>query len=82
MPFLHLICAQIEAQMPKSSDHAIVATIMAAYASSTILTGLVFLILGIYKLGSVIQFFPRHILIGCIGGIGLFLILVLSFNNE
>jgi MFS superfamily sulfate permease-like transporter len=58
---------------------------MVAYACSTIITGLVFLFLGLFKLGNLIQFFPRHILIGCIGlsfilltiigGIGVFLIL-------
>jgi len=36
--------------------------------------GLSFFILGALKLGAVIGFFPRHILIGCIGGIGAFLI--------
>ena len=47
---------------------------MASYAMSCVLTGCVFLFLGYYKLGNMIQFFPRHILVGCIGGIGLFLI--------
>ena len=37
--------------------------------------GLAFLIFGLLKLGSVIGFFPRHILVGCIGGVGAFLIL-------
>jgi MFS superfamily sulfate permease-like transporter len=60
--------------MVGSSDAEIIATIMVGYACSTIVTGIVFLILGIFKLGNVIQFFPRHILVGCIGGIGLFLI--------
>lgn len=49
------------------------ATILLSYAASTILTGVLFFLLGYFKLGTVIQFFPRHILIGCIGGIGLFL---------
>jgi SulP family sulfate permease len=75
MPFLHIICSIIETKMKNSSDKEILATIMAAYAMSTLITGIVFLLLGIYKLGNVIQFFPRHILVGCIGGIGLFLIL-------
>ena len=44
------------------------------YACSTLVTGIVFLLLGVFKLGNVIQFFPRHILVGCIGGIGLFLL--------
>ncbi|KAJ8330548.1 hypothetical protein O5D80_001526 [Batrachochytrium dendrobatidis] len=74
MPFLHIMCETIVKEMSGSSTHDITATIMTSYAMSTLLTGIVFLILGIFKLGSLIQFFPRHILIGCIGGIGLFLI--------
>ncbi|KAJ3274174.1 hypothetical protein HDV01_003457 [Terramyces sp. JEL0728] len=75
MPFLHIMCQIIETQMVGQSDHSILATIMVSYASSTIVTGLVFILLGVFKLGTVIHFFPRHILVGCIGGIGLFLIL-------
>ncbi|RKP00289.1 hypothetical protein CXG81DRAFT_568, partial [Caulochytrium protostelioides] len=58
-----------------ASDHVILANIMFVYACSTVLTGLVFLLLGWCRLGNMIQFFPRHILVGCIGGIGFFLLL-------
>ncbi|KAJ3156911.1 hypothetical protein HDU86_003446 [Geranomyces michiganensis] len=74
MPFLHIICRTIHSEMHGAAPHAILATVMIAYAMSTLLTGLVFLLLGIFKLGTLVQFFPRHILVGCIGGIGLFLI--------
>ena len=50
------------------------ATAIAAYSISTLLTGLAFFILGFCKLGSLIGFFPRHILVGCIGGVGYFLV--------
>lgn len=36
--------------------------------------GLSFFLLGALKLGTLIGFFPRHILVGCIGGVGAFLI--------
>ncbi|KAJ3040061.1 hypothetical protein HDV00_011510 [Rhizophlyctis rosea] len=74
MPFLHIMCTIIEDRMKGQPSNAILATIMVSYAMSTILTGLVFLLLGMFRLGNLIQFFPRHILVGCIGGIGLFLI--------
>lgn len=74
MPFLHLMCEIIESKMRGADSRGITATIMVAYASSTILTGIIFLLLGVFRLGNMIQYFPRHILIGCIGGIGLFLI--------
>lgn len=43
--------------------------------SSFDLTGLTFFLLGFFRLGSLIGFFPRHILVGCIGGVGVFLII-------
>ena len=38
------------------------------------MAGLTFFLLGYFRLGSLIGFFPRHILVGCIGGVGVFLI--------
>ncbi|TPX30574.1 hypothetical protein SmJEL517_g05888 [Synchytrium microbalum] len=76
MPFLHIMVRTIESKIAPGDgqQHELMATIMVAYAMSTICTGLAFLLLGHFKLGAVIQFFPRHILVGCIGGIGLFLV--------
>lgn len=51
----------------------VLATTIVAYAMSSILTGIIFLVLGLFKLGSLVSFFPRSILTGCIGGVGLFL---------
>ncbi|KAJ1554670.1 hypothetical protein HK096_002460 [Nowakowskiella sp. JEL0078] len=74
MPFLHIMCRIIEDHIGAQNQREVMATIMVTFSLSTILTGIVFLLLGIFKLGNVIQFFPRHILVGCIGGIGLFLL--------
>ncbi|CAG8666853.1 8526_t:CDS:10 [Gigaspora margarita] len=54
-------------------DDYIIATTMLSFALSSVLTGLAFLLMGALKLGSLIEFFPRHILVGCIGGVGWFL---------
>jgi SulP family sulfate permease len=70
MPFFYIMVRIIQDEMQGASNEAILATIMVAYAMSTVLTGVVFLLLGIFKMGNLIQFFPRHILVGCIGGIG------------
>jgi sulfate permease, SulP family len=43
--------------------------------SSLDLAGLTFFLLGFFRLGSLIGFFPRHILVGCIGGVGVFLVI-------
>ena len=71
VPFFHSIVAIITNNV--SDDSHIVPTTMIAFALSSILTGLAFGLLGYMKLGSLSEFFPRHILVGCIGGVGAFL---------
>ncbi|ODN79912.1 hypothetical protein L202_03801 [Cryptococcus amylolentus CBS 6039] len=73
VPFFHILVTTFE-QVIGDDDKAIVATTMVAFAFSSILTGLVFFCLGAFKLGGLIGYFPRHILVGCIGGVGVFLI--------
>lgn len=63
----------IMARMGTSNPHAVIATVITSFACSSVITGIVFFILGAFKLGSLVSFFPRHILIGCIGGVGFFL---------
>lgn len=76
VPFFHILSSSITSDigLEAGNERAIAATTLAAYALSSILTGLCFLLLGFFKLGNVMGFFPRHILVGCIGGIGVFLI--------
>lgn len=50
-------------------------TVFVAFALSSIIVGIFFFILGYFKLGNTVYYFPRHLIIGCIGGIGIFLIL-------
>lgn len=57
----------------RENSRTILATTITSYALSSVLTGLVFLVLGLFKLGSLVSFFPRSILTGCIGGVGIFL---------
>ncbi|KAK7680114.1 hypothetical protein QCA50_016839 [Cerrena zonata] len=73
-PFFHSMALSIMNDMQGASSDAIIATTIVSYAFSSIVTGLVFFILGKCKLGSLVGFFPRHILVGCIGGVGYFLI--------
>lgn len=60
--------------MGDSSPPAIIATTIVAYASSSILTGILFFLFGYFHIGYIVGFIPRHVLIGCIGGIGWFLV--------
>jgi len=48
-------------------------TVMVMFAIASILVGLVFFLLGKFQLGKVVYFFPTHVLIGLIGGIGILL---------
>lgn len=73
VPFFHKMAYSIMDQMEGKPPEAIIATTIVSYCLSSILTGLIFLALGAFKLGNLVSFFPRHILIGCIGGVGFFL---------
>ncbi|KAF2747334.1 hypothetical protein M011DRAFT_56124 [Sporormia fimetaria CBS 119925] len=74
VPFFHNMAYSIMGRMEGQSDEAIMATVIVAYCLSSIITGLIFLSLGAFRLGNLVSFFPRHILIGCIGGVGFFLV--------
>ncbi|KAH7102554.1 sulfate anion transporter [Auriculariales sp. MPI-PUGE-AT-0066] len=75
VPFFHMIGTTILNELgPDADPRSVIATTMAAFALSSILTGIAFMLLGKFQLGALINFFPRHILIGCIGGVGWFLI--------
>lgn len=58
-----------------SNSDVIMATVITSYAMSAVLTGVIFLALSYWKLGDLVSFFPRSILLGCIGGVGVFLFL-------
>jgi SulP family sulfate permease len=53
---------------------AVISTTITSYALSSILTGIVFFLMGSCHFGYIVGFIPRHILIGCIGGVGWFLV--------
>jgi SulP family sulfate permease len=71
VPFYHAIVGVLQANI--TDDKTLVATTMFAFAMSSVLTGLAFGLLGLMKLGRLSEFFPRHILVGTIGGVGAFL---------
>ncbi|KAF2862764.1 hypothetical protein K470DRAFT_242747 [Piedraia hortae CBS 480.64] len=73
VPFFHKMTYLIMARMGTDRPDALRATTIASYAMSSIMTGLIFLILGSARLGTLVNFFPHSILTGCIGGVGIFL---------
>jgi len=52
---------------------AVYSTTMVAFALTTAVTGVFFYLLGRFKLGTIVSSFPRHTIVGLIGGIGIFL---------
>lgn len=74
VPFFHGIAYRIVDRIGEDNPKSVLATTITAYALSSIITGAVFFLMGVFHLGSLIGFFPRHILIGCIGGVGWFLV--------
>lgn len=74
VPFFHKMAFLILSKVGPDNPHSVLATTILSFSFSSVLTGLVFFLMGACKLGSLIGFFPRHILIGCIGGVGWFLI--------
>lgn len=74
VPFFHKMAFIILAKVGDNKPDAVLATTILSFSISAILTGAVFFTMGFCKLGALIGFFPRHILIGCIGGVGYFLV--------
>ncbi|KAF8495887.1 sulfate transporter family-domain-containing protein [Russula emetica] len=74
VPFFHIMATRIALDIGEGKPYEIVATTLVAFAFSSVLTGVSFFLLGFFRLGSLLGFFPRHILVGCIGGVGVFLI--------
>ncbi|EPQ53294.1 hypothetical protein GLOTRDRAFT_79414 [Gloeophyllum trabeum ATCC 11539] len=75
VPFFHILATSIARELGEDHPREIIATTLVAFAFSSVLTGLTFFLLGALRLGILIGFFPRHILVGCIGGVGVFLII-------
>jgi SulP family sulfate permease len=68
------MAATIADAVGEDKPEAVIATTITSYALSAILTGAVFYLMGRFRFGYLVGFIPRHILIGCIGGVGLFLV--------
>lgn len=49
-------------------------TILVAQSLATVLVGLAFLLLGLFRLGHVVNYIPKPLLIGAVAGIGVFLL--------
>ncbi|CAK4100881.1 unnamed protein product [Aphanomyces euteiches] len=73
VPFMHTLSISILNELGPTSPKAL-PTILVTYALSSIVVGIFFYALGYFRLGSIIYLFPKHIIIGAIGGIGVFVV--------
>ncbi|KAF7327188.1 hypothetical protein MKEN_00295900 [Mycena kentingensis (nom. inval.)] len=71
LPFLRGIATDIHAALGGGDHPALIPTVMAAYALTSFLTGMGFLLLGLFKIGNLVAYFPHTVLTGAIGAIGL-----------
>ncbi len=73
--FLRAMSTSLSAQLQDQGrvDEALM-TILFCFSLSTILTGVAFYALGVLQLGKVSSFVPQHVLLGCIGGMGTFIV--------
>ncbi|KAF5516099.1 Uncharacterized protein CGCS363_v000574 [Colletotrichum siamense] len=74
VPFFHNMAETITNHIGQDQPDAVIATTIVSYAISSMMTGTVFYLMGKFNFGYMVGFIPRHILIGCIGGVGWFLV--------
>ncbi|KAK4071775.1 hypothetical protein Purlil1_13342 [Purpureocillium lilacinum] len=74
VPFFHSMAQKITDIVAEEKPDTVIATTIVAYTASSMMTGLVFYLMGKFKFGFMVGYIPRHILIGAIGGVGWFLV--------
>ena len=72
VPFLHALCHICIQEQGYGMET--LSTVMFLFGFSSVVVGLTFYLLGKWELGKIVYFFPNHVLVGCIGGIGVFIV--------
>lgn len=73
LPFFHQLAIISIANQGYGKES--LSTLFFLFGLSTLMVGVVFYLLGAFDLGRVCYFFPTHVLVGCIGGIGVFIVI-------
>lgn len=75
IPFIHTMANGIFENLQKTHTlQQMLPTVLVTVCISTIINGILFYIVGFFKLGNVLHFFPRHVIMGMTAGFGVFLI--------
>jgi SulP family sulfate permease len=72
VPFLHALAYNVIKRQGYGKEA--LSTLWFLFGLSSIIVGIVFYLLGKFELGKIVYFFPNHVLVGCIGGIGVFIL--------
>lgn len=80
VPIFSLIARQIVAAMPEASAEHQLMTVIATLVLNSLVTGIVFLGLGWFRLGSFVRFIPYPVVGGFLAGIGA-LLLIAAFES-
>ncbi len=73
VPFMHALAKTVIKYQGYGKEA--LSTLFFLFGLSSVLVGLVFYALGKLKQGKIVYFFPNHVLVGCIGGIGVFIVI-------
>jgi SulP family sulfate permease len=74
IPFMHVI-ANVAVQGQGMGVDTF-STVLVTFALSSLVVGVCFYLLGHFEMGNAVYFVPRHVIVGCIGGIGIFLLIL------
>eukprot|EP01038_Epipyxis_sp_PR26KG_P004185 gene4185-5956_t len=81
IPFVHTMSSGIYLSLRQryhSNDSVeisqkLLPTILVTVALSTIINGILFVLVGVFKLGNILHYFPRYVILGMTAGFGIFL---------
>ena len=74
IPFVHTMALGIFDSLEHTHTlQQMLPTVLVTVCISTIINGVLFFVVGYFKLGNVLHFFPRHVIMGMTAGFGVFL---------
>ncbi|CAJ1364345.1 unnamed protein product [Effrenium voratum] len=73
IPMLHSMAKTVTISLANSPE-MIISTVLALYSTASLLTAIAFFLLGYFNLERVFKILPRPVLMGCIAGMGLFIL--------
>jgi SulP family sulfate permease len=74
VPFVHSMSLGIFDSLEHTHPNSILPTVLVTVCLSTIINGALFFVVGYFKMGHVLHFFPRHVIMGMTAGFGVFLL--------